>query len=240
MKRRRPAYAGKVRTLDVPVPEALPKPEQLLSSKLGSKAAADRSMAGVAHELGISQEAPRSTLAAIALAKLGADLDGVAKSLGGTSSRTSAPMLLAAAGYDVKRNVRLRKPTRQIDIVAESPSLVLAVDCKHWRRGAGGGRSRWPRHRPSRRGRGCSRSDRRPGESTAYLPVLLTMLDNQVEGRRRRPGRPPPGSEGVPLLREQVRRGALVHHGLTAWRRCVGVSVKCLQVICCIRNSVTS
>jgi hypothetical protein len=177
VKKRRRAYAGKVRSLDIPVPDAPPTPERLLSSKLGSKAAADRAMAAVAYELRVPQEAPRSTLAAIALAKLGADLDAVAKSLEWEDFEAFCAMVLTASGYEVRRNVRLRKPTRQIDIVAESPSLVLVVDCKHWRKGLG----------LSSLGPIISAQAERAGlllkahpKTKPHLPVIITVLDNQA------------------------------------------------------------
>ncbi len=177
MKRRRRNYAGKVRSLDIPVPEASPTPEQVLSSKLGSRAAADRSMAAVADELGISQEAPSSALAAIALAKLGAELDAVAKSLEWEDFEAFCAIVLAASGYEVKRNVRLRKPTRQIDIVAESPSLVLVVDCKHWQRGFGISGLEPVISAQAERARLLLRGH---SKAKPHLPVIITVLDNQA------------------------------------------------------------
>ena len=177
MKRPRRAYAGKVRSLDIPVPGAFTTPEQFLTSKLGSKAAAARSIAAVADHLGVSQEAPRNTLAAIALAKLGADLDFVAKSLDWEDFEAFCAVVLTASDYEVKRNVRLRKPTRQIDIVAESPSLVLVVDCKHWQRALGLSSleaiisAQAERTGLLLRGRPTTKP---------HLPVIITVLDNQA------------------------------------------------------------
>lgn len=45
--------------------------------------------------------------------------------------------LLRARGYSVTENVTLTKPRIQIDILARSRSLALAVDCKHWSHGIG-------------------------------------------------------------------------------------------------------
>jgi len=177
--KKRGSFAGKVRTVDIPVPRAPLNAEELLSAKLGSKRAAESSMLGIAAELGVSPEAPHSVLAAIAMARLGADLDAVAKLLDWKDFEGFCAMAISAAGYNVRRNVRLRKPTRQIDIVAESPSLVLVVDCKHWRRGVGQGSLEPVASAQAERTRLLV--ERTTGDKgKAHLPVVLTVVDNQV------------------------------------------------------------
>lgn len=42
-------------------------------------------------------------------------------------------------GFQTTRNVRLRKPPTEIDLVATRNGLCFAVDCKHWKRTAGHG-----------------------------------------------------------------------------------------------------
>jgi len=165
--------------LDIPLPPDADLPEQLLASKLGSRAAAQRAILAVSEELGLAADAPRSVSAALALTKLGADLDRIAKSLKWDEFEHYCAMAVSAAGYSVKRNVRMRKPTRQIDIVAESPTLVLSIDCKHWKRSAG----EWGLAAPA-----LAQVERtkmhaiasKTGKTKAYLPMLLTMVDNQV------------------------------------------------------------
>ena len=97
----------------------------------------------------------------------------------------------------MRRNVRLRKPTRQIDIVAESPSLVLSVDCKHWRRGAGAAGLEGPALAQAERTELLAVRSRKGG-SMAFLPVLLTMVDSQVKV-----------VEGVPVVPLQALRDFL-------------------------------
>jgi len=177
VKRRRLAV-HEIRTIDIPVPEAV-NAEALLKSRLGSKPAADRALLEVMAELGLAPAAPRSVLAAVALARLGGDLDLAARSLSWGDFEDFCAMVVAASGYHVRKNVRLRKPTRQIDIVAESPSLVLAIDCKNWRRGVGPASLEPAALAQTERTRMLREKAAAP-QRKAYLPVLLTVLDSQV------------------------------------------------------------
>jgi len=40
--------------------------------------------------------------------------------------------LIGAKGFKVTRDLRLKQPRIQVDILARSPSVALIVDCKHW------------------------------------------------------------------------------------------------------------
>ena len=196
-KRPRPLPADAVRTLDVPVPAKTEALDAYLASKLGSKAAARRLVLSVTEEFGIPEDAPRSVSAALALTRLGADLDRIARSLTWDEFEEYCASAISAAGYSVRKNVRLRKPTRQIDIIAESPSLVLSIDCKHWRRSAGGASLGAPALAQAERTKVYAES-RRPIDVRAFLPVLLTMVDNQVRV-----------VEGIPIVPLHALRGFL-------------------------------
>lgn len=176
--KKRASAAHKYRTIDIPVPDPITT-EALLTSRLGSKRAADRALLEVMGELGLAPSAPRSVLAAVALARLGRDLDLAAKSLNWRDFEDFCAMVIGAAGYRVRRNVRLRKPTRQIDIVAESASLVLAIDCKNWRRGVGAA-SLMPAALAQAERTRMLMQKATIVQGRAYLPVLLTVLDNQI------------------------------------------------------------
>ncbi len=168
----------KVRTLDVPLP-SVETLEARLAARLGSKSAAERAILQVAGELGIPEGAPRSVSAALALTKMGDDPGRIASSLEWSEFEQYCAMAVSAAGYTVRRNVRMLKPTRQIDIVAESPSLVLSIDCKHWKRSGGAGLLAAPAAAQLERTRMFAKA-MRPGEERPLLPVLLTLLDNRV------------------------------------------------------------
>jgi hypothetical protein len=153
---------------------------RLLAASLGSASAADREIARVAEELGVPATAPRRVSAAMALTRLGADLGQVARSLTWKEFEEYCALAIAAAGYAVRTNVRLRKPTRQIDMLAESPSLVLSVDCKHWGRGSSAAGLEAAAVAQIERTEVCARGTL-TGLGRTFLPVLLTMVDNQVK-----------------------------------------------------------
>jgi hypothetical protein len=178
-KRRSQPPERAVRTLDVPLPAETKPLDEYLASKLGSKAAARRAVLEVAEEFGVPPDAPESVSAALALTRMGADLDRIAKSLAWDEFEDYCAMAISAAGYAVKRNVRLRSPTRQIDIIAESATLVLSIDCKHWRRGAGAASLTAPAIAQAQRTR-MYMERLKQAEARAFLPVLLTMVDNQA------------------------------------------------------------
>jgi hypothetical protein len=170
-----------VRSLDIPVPleKGTEPPAALLASRLGSRAAAERAILSVSQELGVV-DAPENVSAAIALTKLGMDMDRIAKSLDWREFEEYCAMALSASGYCVKRNIRLRKPTRQIDIVAESSVLLLSIDCKHWTRGTGMGGLWTLAEAQAERTRMYGVYVSKRGEGRPLLPMLLTLLDNRV------------------------------------------------------------
>jgi hypothetical protein len=169
-------------------------PVDLLGSKLGSERAAARAILRVAEELGVPESAPRRVSAALALTKIGVDLGQVARSLTWKEFEGYCALAISAAGYLVRKNVRLRKPTRQIDILAESTSLVLSIDCKHWGRGASSGGLRAAAVAQIERTEVCAKGTL-TGLGRTFLPVLLTMVDNQVRI-----------VEGVPVVPLQALR----------------------------------
>jgi len=195
MKKRRDSHAARsVRRLEIPVPADARSPEAMLASKLGSRSAARRAILALQEELRLPPDAPASVSAALALTRLGADLGLVARSLKWDEFEQYCAMAISAAGFTVRRNVRLRKPTRQIDIVADSPTLVLSVDCKHWKRSAGEGGLIAPALAQVERTKIYALGlDQVKGR--ALLPMLLTMVDNQVRL-----------AEGVPIVPLQALR----------------------------------
>ncbi len=60
-----------------------------------------------------------------------------AEKLGWREFEVFCASLLRAGGYEVSENVVLTRPRLQIDLVARSASIALAVDCKHWSKAMG-------------------------------------------------------------------------------------------------------
>lgn len=173
--RKRRVYAA--RSLGVPPPPLPRRADDLLAERLGSRQAAESAIEELAGSLGLRPGVPTSVLSALALTALGDEPDRVAEGLDWEGFEDYCAGAIGAAGYSVKRNVRMRKPTRQIDIVAESPSLILSIDCKRWARGSGESRLR---------GQASAQTERTRqlvgglGSKKRALPVILTMLDNRV------------------------------------------------------------
>lgn len=164
--------------MEIPIPAGAASPKELLASRLGSRGAATNALTALSEEFRLPHGAPQSVLAALALTRLGVDPDIVAKSLAWDEFEGYCAMAISAAGYAVKTNVRLRKPTRQIDIIAESAQLVLSIDCKHWRRGAG--TASLSATAMAQAERTTSYMKTQGAEERAFLPVVLTMVDSQV------------------------------------------------------------
>lgn len=96
---------------------------------------AARALSRVAGEMGLGDDVVEGrVLRAVAAVSLGAVPETAAKYLDWKEFESFCGGLLRAAGYEVQENVVLRKPRAQIDIVASGPSLVLSIDCKHWKR----------------------------------------------------------------------------------------------------------
>lgn len=134
-------------------------------------------IAEVSEELALSDDAPREVSAAIVLTKLGVDLPTALGTLAWREFEDYCAAAISAAGFQVSTNVRLRKPTREIDIVGTSPSLVLSVDCKHWGRAAG------PSGLESLAGAQAERTlnyARARGVSAPLLPVIVTLVESRV------------------------------------------------------------
>jgi Restriction endonuclease len=89
-------------------------------------------------ELGLQAAEYTSPIcAAYTLLKVNFQADEVSKLLSWQDFERLAGALLRASGYDVRQNIHLKKPRAQIDVVAAGPSMVLSVDCKHYRREQG-------------------------------------------------------------------------------------------------------
>ena len=109
----------------------------VLRRRLGPVGAGD-ALREAGRDLGI-QEGERATpvCAAYSLMKINFQADEVSRLLSWQDFERLAGALLRASGYAVRENVLLRKPRAQIDVVAVGTSVVLSVDCKHYRREQG-------------------------------------------------------------------------------------------------------
>lgn len=130
-------------------------------------------------DLGLREEEILSPICvAYALVKLKAYPEEVYRLLSWREFEGLAAALLRASGFEVREDVVLTKPRAQIDVVAYGTSLVLSVDCKHYRREQG----------PSSLAKAASAQLRRSSllrrKSADPRPIASVILSmSQPEGR---------------------------------------------------------
>jgi restriction endonuclease len=74
---------------------------------------------------------------AIAAVRAGTPADAVARILHWKEFEAFCASLFRAKGFDVTENLTMTKPRGQVDLLARTTSVALAVDCKHWARTRG-------------------------------------------------------------------------------------------------------
>jgi hypothetical protein len=110
----------------------------LLQSRQRSASAQRRALEEARAELGLDDSDELSPICvAYALIRLRVQPEEVSRLLSWREFEGLAGALIRASGYEVRENVYLKRPRAQIDLVAYGPSLVLCVDCKHYRREQG-------------------------------------------------------------------------------------------------------
>lgn len=107
----------------------------MLEKRCGSREKASATLERFSLELGLSGAPQTYPLAALALIRLGQDSEKVASLLEWNDFEDLCAKLLTSFGYDVRRNVVLTKPRKQIDVFATSGLISLSVDCKHYAKG---------------------------------------------------------------------------------------------------------
>ena len=111
---------------------------QLLVKRTGSNEGAMSAISDVAFRMGepngISTD---EQLAGLALCAWGENVERISKSLTWRDFERFCSGILRARGYRVRQNIYLKKPRAQVDVFGISEGISIAVDCKHWARGAG-------------------------------------------------------------------------------------------------------
>jgi hypothetical protein len=137
-----------------------------------------REMLRLAEELGVAPR-PGAVLDALAKIKAGRDAESASRDLTWAEFEEFCAEVVAAAGYAVQRSVRLKRPRRQLDLLAESSTMCLSIDCKHWKRSVGA--RTLERLAIAQVERTRQYKTRLDATQKGILPMLLTMVDN---GRR--------------------------------------------------------
>lgn len=110
----------------------------LLQRTLPSSSAIQESLSEARLELDLGEaEALSTACVAYALLKQRTQPEEVSRLLSWREFEQLTAALLRASGFVVKENLTLTKPRAQIDAVAFGTSMILCVDCKHYRREPG-------------------------------------------------------------------------------------------------------
>ena len=115
-------------------------------------------------------------MAALAQMRAGRDVESASSRLTWSEFEEFCAEALAEAGYTIRKNIRMKKPRRQLDLLAESSTMGLSIDCKHWRRGVGLTTLERLAHAQAERTR--QYKTRLDATEKGILPMLLTMVAN--------------------------------------------------------------
>lgn len=83
----------------------------------------------------------------------------------------------AAFGYSTQKNVRLRRPRAEIDLVCSRKGLAFAVDCKHWNRTVGHSSMKGVSERQFERARRLAESQ----YVERIIPLVVTLRDESLQ-----------------------------------------------------------
>lgn len=119
---------------------------------------------------------------AITACVLGALPEEVAALVDWREFEAFSAQLFRAKGFSVTENIVLSKPRMQIDLLARSPSINLAVDCKHWARGRGEAAMSAIASAQLKRAAALKSKNPRMGPTGAAILVLVNTPDRFVEG----------------------------------------------------------
>ena len=118
----------------------------------------------------------KKVLEVLARVKAGRDPESASRDLTWAEFEDFCAEAVASAGYTVQRNLMLRRPRRQLDLYAESSTMGLSIDCKHWRRSVGPGTLEKLALAQMERTR--QYGTRLDASQKPVLPMILTLVDN--------------------------------------------------------------
>lgn len=147
---------------------------QLLIRRSRGASRAESIIEELSRQLGVTCRPSERVLAAIALVRTGATPESIASLMSWGEFEEFCAGILRATGYEVKSNIVITKPRRQLDIFAETSDLALSIDCKHW--GKGFSPSELERIAAEQVERSRLYKAKR-GLTISVLPVIVTLVD---------------------------------------------------------------
>jgi len=104
------------------------------------------------------------------------DLETLSFGLDWKEFEAFAEKIFASFGFSTDRNLRLRKPTMEIDLVASRAGLSFVADCKHWKRTVGSASMTRIGERQAARARRIANG----GSLRKVMPMILTLRDEAL------------------------------------------------------------
>jgi Holliday junction resolvase-like predicted endonuclease len=111
----------------------------------------------------------------VGLAK-GSDLETLSLGLDWREFEAFAEKIFASFGFSTVRNLRLRKPTMEIDLVASRAGFSFVADCKHWKRNVGPASMTRIGERQTVRAKRIAND----GSLRKVMPMILTLRDESL------------------------------------------------------------
>ncbi len=106
----------------------------------------------------------------------GSDLESLSLGLDWKEFEAFAEKVFASFGFATVRNLRLRKPTMEIDLVASRAGFSFVADCKHWKRTVGSASMTRIGERQADRARRIAND----GSLRKVMPMILTLRDESL------------------------------------------------------------
>ncbi|MEM4298464.1 MAG: hypothetical protein QW815_08875 [Nitrososphaerota archaeon] len=118
---------------------------------------------------------------AIEAVKAGAGIDEVSRHLGWEDFEGLVEEVLGRFEYRTIKNLRLKRPRVEIDVVGIRGCFALVVDCKRWRRGLGISRLKKAAELQAKRAEALMASPMVKEMDLIYaIPILLTLYAEQA------------------------------------------------------------
>ena len=134
----------------------------------------DRGIGKRPHKALLSFSSTDRLKASLLAVRLGGDIVKISQYLSWKDFERFASEILLNCGFRTMNNVRLTKPSAEIDIVANKSHVGLSIDCKHWACNRRQGLIVYTRKQ-------IQRTERLIGSSIEFkkvVPMLLTIFPN--------------------------------------------------------------
>lgn len=114
--------------------------------------------------------------AALMLLKKGALVDDVAIYLDWKSFEGLTAQILESKGFAIIKNLILKKPRRQIDVIGINHGIAILIDCKHWKRYSRSALSEVVQKQVER-----TKQYVKTTQGSMAIPVIVTLYHDRID-----------------------------------------------------------